>query len=161
MAKKKKKNEEASRISISVGGNVEGEINAADGDMYIDKSVGGDQITVGDVKDSTGIAIGRGAQATVSQDNINLTQVFNEIVSQLEALPDTAGIAQEDIDDAKADLKELKEELIKKGEQAGESFLERRFRNLGRMAPAILDVATATLANPGAGFAKVVQLVAA
>ena len=62
-----KKDKKSSGINISVGGNVEGEINASEGDMYIDKSVGGDQINASDIKDSV-IAIGRGAQAHLQQN---------------------------------------------------------------------------------------------
>jgi len=65
--------------------------------------------------------------------------------------------------DAKADLKAEIQELeaeVKKGEQADETFLARRLRNIRRIAPDILEVVTATLANPAAGFGLIAKKVA-
>jgi hypothetical protein len=65
--------------------------------------------------------------------------------------------------DAKADLKAEVQELeseVKKGDQADESFLARRLRNIRRIAPDILEVVTATLTNPAAGFSLIVKKVA-
>ena len=58
-----------------------------------------------------------------------------------------------------AEVDEIKDEVAK-GEQANESFLSRRLRNLKKMAPDIAEVALATLANPAAGVAVIVQKVA-
>lgn len=65
--------------------------------------------------------------------------------------------------DAKADLKAEIQEVeaeVKKGEQADETFLARRLRNIRRIAPDILDVVTATLTNPTAGFSLIARKVA-
>ena len=59
----------------------------------------------------------------------------------------------------KADVEDIQQEVAKK-EDADESFLTRRFRNIKRMAPDILDVVLTTLANPRAGFSAVVTKVA-
>ena len=58
-----------------------------------------------------------------------------------------------------AEVDEIKDEVAK-GEQANESFLSRRLRNLKKMAPDIAEVALATLANPVAGLGMIVQKVA-
>ena len=47
-----------------------------------------------------------------------------------------------------------------KGEDADESFIARRLRNIQRIAPDILDVVMATIANPAAGFGMVAKKVA-
>jgi len=58
-----------------------------------------------------------------------------------------------------AEVDEIKDEVAK-GDQANESFLSRRLRNLKKMAPDIADVALATLANPAAGVGIIVQKIA-
>jgi len=87
----------------------------------------------------------------------NITQTFAPIYTQIEIHP-TLPVA--DKTDLKAEVKELETEL-QKGEQADESFLERRLRNIKRTAPDILEVILATLANPAAGFGVIAAKVAA
>lgn len=53
--------------------------------------------------------------------------------------------------DIRQEVEEVREELSKT-EQANENFILRRLRNIGRMAPDILQVALAVIANPAAGF---------
>lgn len=62
-------------------------------------------------------------------------------------------------DDVKVELQEVEKE-VKKGTQADETFLARRFRNIQRMAPDIVDVAFETLKNPISGVATVIQKIA-
>jgi hypothetical protein len=122
----------------------------------------GDHISTGAVSGSTGVAIGRGAQAHVDQSRTTITlhQVFETIYEKLEGLPvQVETVTPEIVEDAKAEVDELQPE-VEKGEQADERFLARRFRNLARMGPDILDVVTATLANPAAGVALVVRKIA-
>lgn len=61
--------------------------------------------------------------------------------------------------DVKAELQEVEKET-QKGEQADDGALSRHLRNVQRMAPDILDVVLATLANPLAGFGMVAKKVA-
>ncbi len=56
-------------------------------------------------------------------------------------------------------MEEIKTE-VEKGAQASESFLTSRLRNIQRMAPDILDVVLATLANPTSGLATAVRKIA-
>jgi len=58
--------------------------------------------------------------------------------------------------DLTIEIDEIKAEVAK-GDEANESFLSRRLRNLKKMAPDIADVALSTLANPIAGVGKIVQ----
>ncbi len=60
--------------------------------------------------------------------------------------------------DARAELQEIETEARKA--TADESFLERRLRNVRRIAPDILDVVLATLSSPTAGFSLVARKVA-
>lgn len=61
--------------------------------------------------------------------------------------------------DLVAEVDEIKAEVAK-GDEANESFLSRRLRNLKKMAPDIADIALATLANPAAGLGMIVRKVA-
>jgi hypothetical protein len=51
-------------------------------------------------------------------------------------------------------------EAAQKNEKIDESFLSRRFRNIARMAPDLLDVVVATLGNPLAGLGVAVKKIA-
>jgi len=137
-------------ISTGGGAYIGGDIKVTGGGF-----VGRDQVTItGD-----GNVVGDYSSATVIKqtgDPEALARAFAQFYAAVEARPDTS---PEDKADLKAELKELEEEVTK-GKQANEDFLTRRLRNIKRIAPDILEVVTATLANPAAGFAMVAQKVA-
>jgi len=63
----------------------------------------------------------------------------------------------------KAEVKEIQStvtEAAQKNEKVDEGFLSRRFRNIARMAPDVLDVVVATLGNPLAGLGVAVKKIA-
>ncbi len=67
----------------------------------------------------------------------------------------------------KADLKSEVQEIqtviaesVKDNASPDEGFLSRRFRNIARMAPDVLDVVVATLGNPLAGLGVAVKKIA-
>ncbi len=60
--------------------------------------------------------------------------------------------------DARAELQELEREIRKP--EPDVPFVERRLRNLRRIAPDILDVVLATISSPATGFSMVVKKVA-
>ncbi|MGD8752440.1 MAG: hypothetical protein PVG14_13515, partial [Anaerolineales bacterium] len=72
---------------------------------------------------------------------------------------DAKEMSETDKQDLKADIKELKVEA-EKGDQADDSFIMRRLRNIQRMTPDILEVVLAALTNPAAGFTLSVQKIA-
>jgi internalin A len=84
-----------------------------------------------------------------------IQQKFEPIYEAIEASSRDATEKQ----DLVAEVGEIKDEVAK-GEQANESFLARRLRNLKKTAPDIAEVALATLANPTAGVAMIVQKIA-
>ena len=51
-------------------------------------------------------------------------------------------------------------EAAQKNEKVDEGFLSRRFRNIARMAPDVLDLVVAMLANPLAGLGVAVKKIA-
>lgn len=149
MAGKKKTGD----AGLQIGGNV----HISRGDFV----AGGKNITVGsggvyaggDIRDSN-IVTGDGNQVG-NQDRVR-DELFEDLIHQIEQRPDTA---PEDREDLKANVAEIKVE-VEKGEQADESFLSRRLRNIQRIAPDIAEVVLATLANPAAGFAAVIGKIA-
>ena len=90
--------------------------------------------------------------STVNQRVQSIQQIYNAI----EQRPNTDPLDKEDL---KANVAEIKAE-DEKGDQAEESFIARRLRNIQRMAPDILEVMLATIANPAAGFGMVAKKVA-
>src|SRR4051794_24651176 len=108
----------------------------------------GDQITVGDMTNVTGAAVGRGAQAHVTQGVSveELAKLFSPIYQQIQTRP-----ADRDVD--KVEVKDTVQKIeaeATKGEQASPSRVERLFTTLGLMAPDILEVTAAALSGPQA-----------
>lgn len=149
MAAKKKK----SNSGLQVGGNINvtrGDVVAGDKNIKIDK---GGVFAGGDVKGSN---IVTGDHNKVGNQEIARDALFTDIIKKIEERPKTS---LEDKGDLKANVEEVKVE-VEKGEQADETFLLRRLRNIERIAPDIADVVLATLTNPVAGFAMIVKKVA-
>jgi hypothetical protein len=128
------------------------------GDKVMGDKVGGDKITVGDISGSTGVAIGRGAQATVTQGlgGEDIARLFAEIYQQIEARPEDPDVDKEELTET---VQKVQEEAAK-GEEANPNKVERWLRFLGSMAPDILDVTVACLTNPVAGVATAIRKIA-
>lgn len=86
-----------------------------------------------------------------------MKQIFAEILQRLDTVQ---GHAPDDIVDAKETVQEIQEKMLEEGEQVEEAWLTKRFRNIARMGPDILDVVTAALVNPAAGVAMTVKKIA-
>jgi len=123
---------------------------------------GGVHIEKGDfVGRDKNISVGAGGinvegDAEINQQTALQKELFEHILKQIDQRPDTP---PEDADDLKNNVQEFKAEADK-GEQADESFLERRLRNIKRIAPDVSEVLLATVLNPAAGFALIVKKVA-
>ena len=123
---------------------------------------GGVQIEKGDfVGRDKNISVGAGGinvggDAEINQQTALQKELFESLLKQIDQRPNTP---PEDADDLKSNVQEFKAEADK-GEQADESFLERRLRNIKRIAPDICEVLLATVLNPAAGFAMIVKKVA-
>lgn len=112
----------------------------------------GRQYTAGDITGSSGVILGDGSAIHMSQHGTlqSVSQVFEDIYRHL------GSVRAERV---KSELTKLEAE-ISKGEEADESFLAKRFRNIALMGEDILDVVTATLLDPAAGIATVVRKIA-
>jgi hypothetical protein len=70
-----------------------------------------------------------------------------------------SSLSRQDKVDLKIEIEELRQELSKK-EKADEGFLLRRLRNIGRMAPDILEVTLAVITNRVVGFGLIAKKIA-
>ena len=149
----------ASATQINTGGGafIGGNVNTGGGDFVgrdkITKAEGGGIAIGGNVTNSTLIT----GDHNVVGATVNLqVQYLEHIYQAIEQRPDTDPLDQEDL---KAAVDEIKAE-DEKGDQADETFIARRLRNIQRMAPDILEVVLTTIGNPLARFGVVARKVA-
>jgi len=109
----------------------------------------------------TGIAIGKGARATVtrmadsSDSAAKLTEWQKQMESRIDAI---AKFSVNDKQDLKDQVGKIKIEASK-GNQADLSRLEKYINVLAEWGPDMLEVATQTLVNPLAGFGLILKKV--
>jgi ribosomal protein L12E/L44/L45/RPP1/RPP2 len=147
--------------TVEEGGAVVGAIVGAEGPVH----VGGEQhyvdhsIRVGDITDSTGVAIGPGAQATVTQTTgvsaDEIARAFAVIMQAVDAMPEGARKG-----DAREAVQKLEAEAGR-GEQAEESRVRRWFALLAETSADAWEAAVNVLANPIAGIGTVFGKIAA
>lgn len=116
--------------------------NAGNGSIVIGGNVHGSNIVMGN-------------NNNVSNQSINITQSFETIYKFIDEHPKLQAGKKED---AKAELAEIKTALEEPNPDEG--FITRRFRNIKRMAPDIVEVAFETLKNPISGVAEVIKRIA-
>ncbi len=118
---------------------------------------GDHSIAIGGDVNNSNIVMGDNNVAT--QGTLDLSSAFVQIYRAV----DNANLSPALKDDVKAEIKDV-ETAIQKSEQPDENSILRHLRNVQRMAPDILDVAVAALANPisGLGMAgrKIIQKMA-
>ncbi len=134
--------------------NVAGDYHAGDRSV----NTGGGAYIGGNVSVDHGSKfVGRDDNSVNIQIGADLAKAFESIYRQIEQRPDTPS---EDKADLKAEVEEVEAEVTK-GEEANVSFVERRLRNLKRMAPDILEVVVNSLGNPTLGIATAIRKVLA
>jgi hypothetical protein len=117
-------------------------LSAGDGSIVIGGNVQGSNIVMGN-------------NNKVSNQSINIAPLFQTIYHYVDTHPKLqAGKKQ----DAKEELKEIETALEEP--KPDENFILRRFRNLNRMAPEIVEVAFETLKNPIGGVAEIIKRIA-
>jgi len=125
-----------------MSGNRKNGLKAGKGSIVIGGNVQGSNIVVGD-------------HNTVSNQVVNIAPLFQSIYHYVDTHPKLqAGKKQ----DATEELKEIETALEEP--KPDENFIARRFRNIKRMAPDIVEVAFETLKNPLGGVAEVIKRVA-
>jgi hypothetical protein len=117
------------------------------------QGAGNGSIVIGGNVHGSNIVMGN--NNTVSNQSINVAPLFQTIYNFVDAHPKLqAGKKQ----DAKAELAEIQTAL--EDPKPDEGFITRRFRNIKRMAPEIVEVAFETLKNPVGGVAEVIKRIA-
>ncbi|MEP0807258.1 MAG: hypothetical protein HRF47_17385 [Chloroflexota bacterium] len=122
-------------------------------------------VKIGNITDITGTVNIAGGNITTYHTTTGLNeaeikQLFDGLYSAIETNAKTLPADKEDL---KAEVKEIQAivtEAMQKNEKMDEGFLLRRFRNIARMAPDMLDVIVATLGNPLAGLGVAVKKIA-
>ena len=124
-----------------------------------ESSDSGDQISVGNISHSTGIAIGRDARAEVTQglSGEDLSALFASIYHKIETRPTDSDVDKEEITET---VQKIEEEAAK-GNDANPAKIERWLHNIARMAPDILEVTIGCLTSPAVGIATAVRKIAA
>ena len=133
----KKKNKDEKKVDIKIGdiSGVSGEVTIAGGNITTTQTTSG--LSAAEIK---GL----------------FDQLYNAIETNAKASP-------ADKEDLKAEVEEIQTtvtEAVQKNEKVEESFLSRRFRNIARVAPDVLDVVVTTLASPLAGLGIAVKKIA-
>jgi len=122
-------------------------------------------VKVGNISDVSGNMNIAGGNITTHHTTTGLSaaeikQLFDGLYMEIDKLANSSVADKEDI---KVEVKEIQStvtEAAQKNEKVDEGFLSRRFRNIARMAPDVLDVVVATLANPLAGLGVAVKKIA-
>jgi hypothetical protein len=121
------------------------------------ESVGRDRVVSGGNRSVViGGDVKHSAIVTGDYNRVDSAYKFSAIFPQIETLPN---LTTADKSDLKSELRTFEDE-DKKGPESNEGFLAQRLRNIKRIAPDILEVAVATIANPAAGFGTIAKKVA-
>lgn len=115
-------------------------------------NTGGGAYVGGNVQAKT--FIGRDQNLTLGASAEEIAKLFTALNAAIDTRPKTDVETKADL---KAEVKELQAHAEEKGDAPDENFIARRLRNIGRMAPDILDVAIATLGNPVSGAMLVIK----
>src|SRR5688572_4119050 len=123
MPKKKRESSKETRVSVDNISDISGNVNIAGGNISTHHTTTG--LSAAEIK-----------------------QLFNGLYAKIDTRPETPTADKEDL---KAELKEIQSavtEAVRKNEKIPEGVLSRRFRNIARMAPDVLDVTVAAIGNP-------------
>lgn len=159
-SKKEKRRSEKGEIrrkeqekSVSTGGGayVVGNVNTGRGDFVgRDKKVSG----------TGGLVVGGSLQAGVLHTGSgNAIGTVQNLFAPVYRAIEQSSLSAQARTDLVVDVQEIESEIVK-AEEANESFLARRLRNLKRMAPEIGELLLSALAGPGAVVSSLVKTVA-
>ena len=90
----------------------------------------------------------------------DLAKLFGQLYAAIESHAKTSPAEKEDL---KAEIKDIQStitEAAQKSDLVDEGFVSRRFRNIARMAPDILEMVVATLGGPLAGLGVMARKIA-
>jgi hypothetical protein len=99
-------------------------------------------------------------ETTTGLSAAEIKKLFAPLYRAIETRANTSSSSKEDLTTDVEEIQTVITEAAQKNEKVDEGFLARRFRNLARMAPDMLDVLVATLGNPLAGLGVAVKKLA-
>ncbi len=117
-------------------------------------------ITVGNIQNAVGVAVGHHASA-YGQQGVSgdvLSQLFEDVYKRIESRPEDPNIDRPEIAQK---VQQIQAEAAKDEEQANPSKIERWLGDLANMAPDILDLAVNALINPAVVVPGAIRLIAA
>jgi len=120
--------------------------------------VGGEKVVLGDLVVSSSVAIGRGAQSSISQQNIrqpDLGELFRSIYLSIQLRPDEPGIGKDEL----VQLVQHVQDEVLKGDQANSQRLERWLRQLEQVASDVFQQTVEVLASPAVTSVSIHQMV--
>lgn len=137
------------KIDTGGGAYINGGVNTSGGDFTgRDKNT---SISIGGNVSGSNIVVGNHNKITTTNTQNAFAPVYHAI--------EQSKLPAQDKNDVQAEVKEIEAEIIK-AEQADEASVTRHLRNVGRMAPDILEVILATFVNPAAGLGLVAKKIA-
>ena len=120
--------------------------------------VGGDKVVFSDLGGSSSVAIGRGAQSSILQQNMrspDLVELFRSIYLSIQLRPDEPGIGKSEL----VELVQHIQEEAAKGDQANSQWLERWLKQLEQYASDVFQQTVEVLASPVVTSVSIHQLV--
>jgi len=132
---KKKSDQENSGIKVGNISGVSGNINIAGRDITTHQTTGG--LSTAEIK-----------------------HLFDQLYISIESNKETSTSDKEDLKAEVEEIQTVVTEAVQENKEVEESFLSRRFRNIARVAPDVLDVVVATLGNPLAGLGVAIKKIA-
>ncbi len=136
----KKKTSATTQTNITVG-----DISGINGEL----NIAGGNITTHHTTTTTGLSAAE------------IKQLFDGLNDSIDNRPNTPPVVKEDLKSEMKVLQSSVTDAASKKQKIDEGFLASHFRSIARMAPDILDVVVAALANPlgglGVAVAKIAQ----
>jgi len=138
-------------------GNDKGKVSANDNSNVVGNiSVGGSV--------SGNIVVGNNNQVSQTVNNglsaADVKGLFDQIYAKVDIQAEVSPAVKEDVKAEIQDIQATITQAVEKNENVDESALARKFRNIARMTPDILEVIGATLKNPLGGIGLVVEKIA-
>lgn len=97
---------------------------------------------------------------TTGLSAVEIKQLFDQLYTAIDASPQASPADKTDLKAEVKDIQTTVTDAVENKQPVDESFLARRFRNIARMAPDVLDVVVASLASPLAGLGVAAKKIA-
>jgi hypothetical protein len=123
------------------------------------------RINVGNISKISGKLNLAGGNITVHESTTGLRadeikQLFDPLYQAIESHQKVSPADKEDLGTEAKEIQSAVIEASQNGEKIDEGLLSRRFRNIARMAPDVLDVVVKTLVHPALGIGEVARKIA-